>query len=621
MKQSILARASDALCGFVGQVSSACLLCLIVLGCDEPTVAPGMDVPTRDAVVATDVASRDRPEVISSLDVVDASFVDAVQSDAPDSAPPQRRFFANGRADFLFYINDLGLVPWTGAALDEAAARLQVGEPHMLGVMGRPVIQIAEWEYSALRLGPNESDGAGTPRSMFPCVVARQECANPATPQEAVQRLEAYYRARRAALPANALIQSVNGHFYFQHFGAAWGADFVASEVGENVNSTQAHIAFTRGAATQYNIPWGIDMSPWYGPSIRDYSSTHPWAENSGENYGHSLSLFRRTYYASYMAGANMVEAEGGSVNFFRGETVPLVLSPLGQIGQEFFAFTQTHVDRGQPYVPVAVVLDQNQSFGLSWFDMDRAFDTFALRIEQRFTAALFESLWPGSFRVQGGDESGYMVAAPYGDTVDVLLETASRDVLAKYRVLVVTGETMSDPALADRLRPLVMNGATVITEPTASHQTLISRLVGGVAGQPLGPLPQARAEVRPLGLGRVITVNDPGAWSEALPQILPQMMPFSVNAPIEMLLNRVGDRWLLTLINNRGVTKQPRVAEVIDENQAQTVTVRPRRGSLTVIQPWRAGTNFQSTADSFTVTVGSGEVAIYEVRAPEVSE
>ncbi len=595
------------------------LLGLSLSGCAEATPSQLSDVILRDA--ASDIVSAPRDVTTTDILSDQSAPIDAVTDGSSDSGATVTRFFANGRPDFLFYINDLMLQPWTGPALSEAAARLQLGEPRMIGTMGRPVVQLAEWEYSALRLRSNEVDGAGTPRSTFPCVTALQGCANPVSPQEAVQRLEAYYRARRAALPANAQIQSINGHFCFQHYGAAWGADFVGSEVGENVQSTQAHIAFTRGAGTQYGIPWGIDMSPWYGPSIRDYSTTRPWADNSGETYGHSLSLFRRTYYASYMAGASMVEAEGGSVNFFRGENVPLAISPLGQVGQEFFAFTNAHPERGRPYVPAAVVLDRFQSFGLSWVDMDRSFDTFPLRTEQRFTAVLLESLWPGSLRVQGGDESGYMVPAPFGDTVDVLLETASSEVLSRYRVIMVTGDTSADPALAARLRPLVMAGVTVITEPTASQQTLIGRLVGGIAAQPLGPLALARAEVRPLGMGRVVTLNAPDVWPEALPHILPQIMPFTASAPIEMLLNHLGDRWIITLINNRGVTKQPRSPEVVDPAQAQVVTVRPSAGTLTVVQPWRPGTSLASDASSFTVTIGPGEVAVYEVRAPMVRE
>ena len=44
------------------------------------------------------------------------------------------------------------------------------------------------------------------------------------------------------------LFSSVNGHYCYQHYACEWGCDLVGSEVGENINSIQAHIAFTRGA-------------------------------------------------------------------------------------------------------------------------------------------------------------------------------------------------------------------------------------------------------------------------------------------------------------------------------------------------------------------------------------
>src|SRR5882672_8775136 len=93
--------------------------------------------------------------------------------------------------------------------------------------------------------------------------------------------------------------------FFRRHIGAITGA------------GCTAHIAFTRGAARQYDKPWLMDFSSWYAPSIFDEDPRRTWGENSGPTHGHSLSLHLRTYIVSYMAGANVVVAEGGALNCF----------------------------------------------------------------------------------------------------------------------------------------------------------------------------------------------------------------------------------------------------------------------------------------------------------------
>ena len=119
--------------------------------------------------------------------------------------------------------------------------------------------------------------------------------------------------------------------------------------------------AFNRGAARQYDKPWFVDVSPWYSGGITDYSTSKPWGSASGPNNGHSLSLFRRTYFMSYMAGTSCIIAEAGGVNFFLQQLDAdndFLPSPLGYVGQEFYNFTQNHPDPGVPYTLFGVLLD-----------------------------------------------------------------------------------------------------------------------------------------------------------------------------------------------------------------------------------------------------------------------
>ena len=104
----------------------------------------------------------------------------------------------------------------------------------------------------------------------------------------------------------------------------AWGLDFppshrikaVGSEVGENIDSIQVHLAFTRGAAKQWSVPWFIDFSGWYTghlPGLVEFANgSHISSGNCGKpecdgiNGGHSVSLNMRAKHAIFASGANM---------------------------------------------------------------------------------------------------------------------------------------------------------------------------------------------------------------------------------------------------------------------------------------------------------------------------
>ena len=74
-------------------------------------------------------------------------------------------------------------------------------------------------------------------------------------------------------------IVSMLAHQLWHHHTLAWGLDMpnshrvqaVGSEVGENIDSIQVHIAFTRGAAKQFDVPWFVDFSDWYTGQLHGY--------------------------------------------------------------------------------------------------------------------------------------------------------------------------------------------------------------------------------------------------------------------------------------------------------------------------------------------------------------
>lgn len=76
----------------------------------------------------------------------------------------------------------------------------------------------------------------------------------------------------------------MTGHYMYAHYAGYWGMRYlqrkistndiagvragmkmISTEVGENIKSIQARVAFTRGAARQFGLAFGIQFSPWYG--------------------------------------------------------------------------------------------------------------------------------------------------------------------------------------------------------------------------------------------------------------------------------------------------------------------------------------------------------------------
>lgn len=308
----------------------------------------------------------------------------------------------------------------------------------------------------------------------------------PANRTEAQRRLALYWACRaadaRATVNASSStpIFSMTGHYLYSGLGAAFegGKVIPGSEIGENINSINAHLAFTRGAARQWGMPFIIDFSAWMQGYILDYSKSKFWGTASSPTGGHSLMLFRRAYFASFFAGTNGLLAEAGAVNFFYENTTQsgvLQLSPLGAIGRELYALSHaaggSEAVRGIPYVPLAIVIEQAHGMGLGWWYQQQAWDIFPLSENEQRTTEWLKQLWPHSFLVMNEfdspiSESNYMVASPFGDIADVLLpQNLSGAMLSEaYRVVVLGGiGTAVDSVLAAELQKYVQLGGVVV--------------------------------------------------------------------------------------------------------------------------------------------------------------
>jgi len=493
---------------------------------------------------------------------------------------------------------------------------------------GLPMYGVAEWCYSFHHLKNGAVDGAGYKHfGGFP--------TPPKTRDEAYQVVHSYFDrlvrdAEAKATPLQKRIRfSINGHYCYQHFGCEWGCDIVGSEVGENINSTQAHIAFTRGAARQFGKPWLMDMSSWYGPSMFDEDPKKHWGEYSGAAHGHSLSLHERTYLVSYMAGADVVVAEGGWLNFFTSqqpaEDGTLPLSRLGEVGAKFFRLTQKHPDRGIPYTPFALVIDEKHGI-YPGFGPKRAWDVFPYTHGDQRILDIWEMFFPSSVVVQGrGDERGYLVHSPVGDTLDVLLRNASDDVLARYPVLLLAGEQSDDEAFASRLRQYVENGGVLLLSEEESERI---HLELGFKRPGYSLSDEANGYVRlPCGKGAVIVYSERGRGDDRplvqlLTRLRDELLPVIVKGKVEYLVNRTSKGWVITLVNNEGITKDFRSPPKIDADRREEVLIRyTGSGAVDSFVLWSDDKDQPLDIHPMKVQVPPGETRIVELTVRDSND
>ena len=306
-------------------------------------------------------------------------------------------------------------------------------------------------------------------------------------------------------------------HYYYGALGAALGrTNVVACEVGENGNSINAHYAFTRGSARQFQTAWMVDFSAWMQGYITDFSTSRPWGKSSsaGGQGGHSLSLFKRAYYTAFMQGASQLVAEAGAVNWFFqnfSEDGVLTLSPLGRIGRNFSAYSRRVMGtgigsvpgRGVHYSPIAIVMEPAHGFGENWFYSALSWGFFPLTPQENLLWSLFKSIWPGAWTPMNDftdpqkSELGYMTASPFGDIFDVLQQIRSLTatdippgVLSLYRILWFAGDVILDSQRVDAIVSFCRAGGTAVFRSgqllqlrDGSNQSLITELSGAVFG------------------------------------------------------------------------------------------------------------------------------------------
>ncbi|MEX2756750.1 MAG: hypothetical protein Q6365_015215 [Candidatus Sigynarchaeota archaeon] len=410
---------------------------------------------------------------------------------------------------------------------------------------------------------------------------------------------------------------SFNGHYPYHHYAAEFGFDAIGSEIGENIDNYQLMMVFNRGAARQYHLPWFVDFSAWMSGTITDYNVPSTWGDQGGPTCGHSLSLFQRSYYMAYMAGTSRVIAEGGCANFFYKNPDPyglFPLTPLGEVGRDFAHFAASHPDRGIPYTPVGILIDELHGSNGILSGSPRAFNTFPYNVADMMTFHLLDTIFPSCWN-SPEDEQSALVNNEFGDMFDVLLQNASSSVLASYPVIFMSGEIVLRDSDAERLVKYVENGGTLFVNSAyfqALNAALLARGHDAVLELPF----LQHVKVLPFGSsgGNFVLFGpdyDTTRIRPMLRELAGLISPFVVKtgsllgngqsvygarASIQQMVNRNDKGWVLTLINNDGITKEPRKAPAVDASQARAVTIQLNDAFLAKTFP--AGTSLQSVTN-----------------------
>lgn len=470
--------------------------------------------------------------------------------------------------------------------------------------------QLGEWGYYFHNLSHKESwwrDVYGKDFDAFkhlkkPAGLAGYD-HRPANRRECYEVMKDYFASRSRDLLGRVI--SVTGHSHYEAYAGEWGAKCIGLEIAENIAFTQSKIAFARGASRQWQRPWSVQVSPWFGPSCTTSGLLGKEAGIvRGLDAGHSLNLYERMWLYGWFAGAAMVTPENSIAIFFDKPEAPWSLTEHGRKASDVFQFMQAH-DRGVPYAPVAVVLDHFAGYNAY---MDKPWGILNPTLGDRETRDLFDhQLFPGSDHVHTkpdpvNPEASYLRPTPFGEMFDVLLTSVPPELLPNYPAILLVGDIEFEPAFLSELEKALRRGSRVLMSPR--HREALGAEFGRIAQQ--GEVEVVEPWINPA-TGRPSAISD-----GRLRSLAQNYLPVEVTGdPIQFAINRIPGGWLVALINNRGVIKRGDQPAVVDPNGGVRVRLKVKV-PCGVAREWRSGRT-HSQPDGLDLELGPGAVEFVE--------
>jgi len=450
------------------------------------------------------------------------------------------------------------------------------------------------------------------------------------TREEAIDCIRAMFRVVHDTYGPDARLLALCGHFIWDHYSLEFGGQVAFPEMSNySQEEVRLRMASARGAARQYGRPWfAYQVNKRMHKPTREYG----WI---------SASLFFRELVMAYMSGCSFYYQESGhgferyeyDSKTRKWEPSPYMDSLVK--AEELFA---RHPDRGVPYTPILLGLDWLHGYtgGYSVFVALRGG-----RFDKMMASLFNDVLWPfrDLRSPDEGVRLGYKESdnqclgnSSFGDVFDLMVlnppsDCATLDKLKAYKVLTLLGEIRWTRKLAHRLRDYVEGGGTLFvavdqlrnTKDMAwcgifpTGKTHESRSAARPDGGKLADLPEDSPQVvhelaktagmttlfadetgqplvvtRKLGQGAVVactveTMLDKKARTvvpaaeAALQRLHDECLPIAVEGDIEFAVSRNATSWIVTLANNRGITKEAVGPTLVDHAKPALVSIRPR--------------------------------------------
>ena len=397
-----------------------------------------------------------------------------------------RRYLADTKAPFAVLIN-YGSANFASDAEAQAAWKLLNGElrDQFLGwISGESVGFVWDESPRYLNISPSMSRTQllEAHRHFYTDALAR--------------KWSAMFKTQTGAMWEKMLPAQSTSSTSFAHPLSEWGVRFLGVETAAVQPMTAMRLAFTRGAARQYGGEFFYYHAPNFGDTATTFTKQQNFAgpdnffhSRYGATMGPSLSWYRKSYYLYYMSGASAIYLEQGFDQFFKpgpGEH-PFQLNPLGRITDEFVSFAAKHPDRGEPYTPIAFLLDPAHGWEMTDYPQ-WPFEVSQINRSDRALRELFgAAYYPGPVR-EGEPASGErqaFVPGVFGNIFDVLVasgtgvspvERHAQDAHATpinaidaYRAIIIGGKIGWTEAWAKKLEAYVRQGGTLVLN---SNQT-----------------------------------------------------------------------------------------------------------------------------------------------------
>jgi hypothetical protein len=250
-------------------------------------------------------------------------------------------------------------------------------------------------------------------------------------------------------------------------------------------------IAFARGAARQYGRTWLNYASANFGDAC-NYFTQQPIGPRGAGSWFHSkyaitdgvsTTWYRKLYYLNYLSGASAIYWEQGLANqwIMPGPgTHPVQLSPFGRATEDFQACVDRLPDRGEPYTPVAILLNYGHGYDRSNYQC-KMLDAFTEDRNDLELRELFNVCWYPTAVSESQPQAPDVQSMPsgtYGNIFDVLVDRPARAKAIFDYPVVIAGGDVDLKGIQPVIEEYVRKGGTLVLNIEAA-KALPSKLLG----------------------------------------------------------------------------------------------------------------------------------------------